>query len=190
MSAQVKSIDAIDRMRTQSLEFAHRVDDALVSLEGEMRRFIEWLEHDRPRFWKEQVRKAFDAVGVAKGDLHRCLMYPVLDERPSCTEERGALKKAQAFLAHCEEKAERQHVWARQVRHELHEYQGRISRLKEVVAEDAPQAAAALGRLLVSLDNYTASRLTLENPSSNTETGITPAPTTEQPTSGDAAPEN
>jgi hypothetical protein len=125
----------------------------------EMRRVLDWLEHDRPRFWRTQVRVAMDDVTAARAALHRCLMYPVADERPSCHEERAALKKAQARLAYCEQKAERLRHWIREVRHEMFEYDGRISQLAEMVEFDVPRAVAILAKLLTRLEEYQAIRM-------------------------------
>ena len=126
----------------------------LATIDVEMRRVLDWLEHDRPRFWRRQVRDANDAVTEARAALHRCLMYPINDERPSCYEERAELKKAEARLAYCEEKSERLRHWIREVRHEMFEYEGRISQLKDVVEIDVPQAMAILDRLLARLHEY------------------------------------
>ena len=66
------------------------------------------------------------------------------------------LKKAEARLAYCQEKSERLRHWIREVRHEMFEYDGRISQLKDVVEIDVPQAMAILDRLLTRLHEYQA----------------------------------
>jgi hypothetical protein len=119
-----------------------------------MRRVADWLEHDRPSYWKTQIRLANDGVHAAQQALHRCLMFPVATERPSCYEERAALKKAQARRAYCEEKAERVRHWQRVVQNELFEYEGRISQLVRVVEEDMPRAIGVLGKVLRRLEEY------------------------------------
>jgi hypothetical protein len=134
------------------------VQDALDELAGEMRRAQEWLEHDRPRFWKNQVRIAHDQVHEAQQALHRCLMFPIAGERPSCYEERAALKRAQARLAYCEEKSERVRHWQRTVQHEIFEYEGRISQLVRTVEMDVPQAIAVLHKIVRRLEEYQAIR--------------------------------
>lgn len=136
------------------MSFVDRVGDALTELGSEMRRMQDWLEHDRPRYWKTQVRLAMDQVHEAQQALHRCLMFPVAGERPSCHEERAALKKAQARLAYCEEKAERVRYWQRAVQHELFEYEGRISQLVKLVEIDVPQAMGVLERVIRYLEEY------------------------------------
>lgn len=152
--ANVQSTAAIESVRTAMVAFVDQVRDALASLELEMRRVLEWLEHDRPHYWKVQTRQAVDAVNDAQAALHRCLMYPIADERPACTDERMALKRAQARLAYCEAKQERVREWMRTVRHELFEYEGRISQLVHVVELDAPMAIGILSKILRRLEEY------------------------------------
>lgn len=152
--ANVQSTEAIDAVRRSLALFVDQVQEALAELEAEMRRMLEWLEHDRPRFWKSQTRLAHDQVHEAQQALHRCLMFPVAGERPSCYEERSTLKRAQARLAYCEEKTERVRHWQRAVQHELFEYEGRISQLVRTVEIDVPQAIGTLDKVLRRLDEY------------------------------------
>src|SRR4051812_22202294 len=137
--AKVYSSDAIEAVRMALLSFVAQVSEALTELSAEMRRMQEWLEHDRPRYWKTQIRRAVDLVHEAQQALHRCLMFPVANERPSCTEERTALKKAQARLAYCQEKEDRVRHWQQTVRHELFEYEGRMSQMVRLIEVEVPQ---------------------------------------------------
>ncbi|TWT87430.1 hypothetical protein Mal64_29690 [Pseudobythopirellula maris] len=155
-SANVKAFEAIEELRIELLRFSKRVDEGLTEIASETRRVIDWIEHDRPIYWKERVRRATDAVGEAKNDLHRCLMYPINDEQPSCTEERQAVKKAQAYLKYCQDKQDRLREWARSLRHEMHEYQGRVAHLRAAGDESAPAAAALLERVADTLEKYVA----------------------------------
>jgi len=154
MNANVQSLEAIEAVRAALASFLDQVRDALTELDIEMRRVTQWLQQDRPRHWKTQIRLAADHLHEAQQALHRCLMFPVAGERPSCYEERAALKKAQARLAYCEEKAERVRHWQRTVEHELFEYEGRISQLVRVVEVDVPEAIGVLHRILRRLEEY------------------------------------
>lgn len=156
--AKVHSSEAIEAVRRTLILFIERVNDALAELGSEMRRVQEWLEHDRPGYWKKQVRVAMDEVHEAQLALHRCLMFPIAGERPSCYEERAVLKKAQARLAYCQEKGERVRHWQQTLRHELFEYEGRISQLTKLVDIDVPQAIGVLERILRNLEEYQAVR--------------------------------
>lgn len=154
MSANVRSLEAIETMRAALASFGDEVAQSLAMIDIEMRRTLDWLEHDRPRFWKVQVRKAMDGVTEARAALHRALMYPIADERPSCYEERAALKAAEARYAYCREKQERLRQWIREVRHEMFEYEGRISQLNDVIEIDVPQAIGIINKLLARLHEY------------------------------------
>src|SRR5205814_3593603 len=79
-------------------------------------------------------------------------------ERPSCTEERTALKKAQARLVYCEQKADRVRHWQKTFRHELFEYEGRMSQLLRLVEVEVPQAIGVLNKILRNLEEYHAIR--------------------------------
>jgi exonuclease VII large subunit len=152
--ANVHSLEAILAVQTALRSFVEQVADALTELDAEMRRVMDWLEHDRPRYWRTQMRLAIDQVHEAQQALHRCLMFPIAGERPSCYEERAALKKAQAHQSRCEEKLERVRHWQRSLQHELFEYQGRISQLVRLVEVDVPQAMGVLTRIIRHLEEY------------------------------------
>lgn len=155
-SANLRSTDAIEAVRAAMAAFASQADEGLVEVSGEMRRMLDWVEHDRPAFWKKQVRLAYDGVGQAKAELHRCLMFPVgVNDRPSCAEQRAALKKAQAHLAYCEAKQAKLKEWVHEIRHELHDYHGRTACLREVIDSDSRQAITYLNNLLLKIEEYT-----------------------------------
>lgn len=156
--AKVHSSEAIEAVRLALISFGDRVTDALSELSGEMRRVQEWLDHDRPGYWRRQSRIAMDQAHEAQQALHRCLMFPIADERPSCYEERAELKKAQARLAYCQQKCERVRHWQQTLRHELFEYEGRISQLVKLVEIEVPESIGVLSRILSKLEEYHAVR--------------------------------
>ena len=156
--AKVHSSEAIEAIRMALMSFAAQVGDALTELSAEMRRMQEWLEHDRPRHWKMQIRRAGDMAHEAQQALHRCLMFPIASERPSCYEERTALKQAQARLAYCQDKEDKVRHWQQTMRHEMFEYEGRISQLVRLVEVEVPQAIGVLNKILRNLEEYHAVR--------------------------------
>jgi hypothetical protein len=157
-SANVQSSEAIEAVKSALAFFKDQIEQSLSTNDLEMRRVLDWLEHDRPRYWKTRVRTAHDEVTVARAALARCLMYPINDERPSCYEERAAVKKAEAQRIYCEAKSERLRHWIREVRHELFEYEGRISQIVELVEVDVPVAIGVLNKLMMRLEEYQAIR--------------------------------
>lgn len=160
--ANVRSTDAIESVRTALTKFLHQSEEGLVELDAEMRRVLDYLEHDRPAFWKAQTRLAEDGVHTAKMELQRALMFPVgVNERPAATEQRAALAKAEARLAYCREKMERLRHWVRQIRTELPDYQGRMTQFRSILDSDGPAAVAVLERLLRAVEKYTQASTTL-----------------------------
>jgi hypothetical protein len=158
--ANVQSSDAIEAVRAGLLTFVDQVTDALTTLDLEMRRVLDWVEHDRPRHWKTQIRVSYDELNEAQAQLHRCLMFPkTVSDRPACYEERQAVKKAQARVAYCHHKADRVRHWKRALPHEVSEYQGRISRIKRLVEFEVPRAIVVLEKILQHLQAYNATRL-------------------------------
>jgi exonuclease VII large subunit len=153
-SANVQSLESIEAVRRALALFDEQVSNALTELSAEMRRLLDWLEHDRPRHWKTQVRIETDRVHEAQQALNRCLMFPIANERPSCYEERAELKKAQARLEYAREKQERVRHWQQSVQHELFEYEGRISQLVRLIDADLPQAMSVLARIIRHLEDY------------------------------------
>lgn len=151
--AQVRSTDAIEHVATALARFEQRVQAALDSLDAEVRRAGEWVEHDRPTHWRDQVHKAEDEVHTAKIELERCLTYST-QERPSCREQKAALAAAKARLDYCREKAEAVKNWQRSFRHESFEYDGRVGQLRRLVENDVPRARGVLAKILRRLDEY------------------------------------
>jgi hypothetical protein len=156
--AKVYSSDAIEAVKMAMVVFVEQVSDALAELSAEMRRMQDWVEHDRPRYWKLQLRRGMDQLHEAQQALHRCLMFPIADERPSCTEERIALKKAKERFAYCEKKEDRVRYWQKTLRHEMFEYEGRMSQLLRLVEVEIPRAIGVLNRIMRNLDEYHAIR--------------------------------
>lgn len=153
-SAQVRCLDTIEAFRGSLARFEQRVQNALETLKGEVRRADDWLQHDRPAYWKEQTRLAGDAVQEAKIGLERCLALPVADQRPACREEQVILNKAQARLDYCREQTELVRHWKRKFHHELFEYEGRVGQLQRMLETDLPRARASLRQIVRQLDAY------------------------------------
>ena len=58
----------------------------------EIQRAIDWIEHDRPKYWEERVRKGFENIASARANLERCEMQIVAGHTPECRDEKIALR--------------------------------------------------------------------------------------------------
>lgn len=153
--AQVRSTDAIEAFKAALAKFEERVTAALDTLDGEIRRADNWVEHERPAYWRRQIHEAEEEVLRTKLDLEHCRMYKTIDgERPHCREQEVAYKAAQRRLAHCREKGEITKKWQRTFRHESLEYKGRLGQLRRAVEHDAPDARVVLEKILRRIDEY------------------------------------
>ncbi len=164
MSANVRSTEAILAVRAAAVNLSEQIRLGLDEIDTELRRLLDWIEHERPGYWREQLRRSWDEVSQAKAELNRKLMYPVADERPACVEQRKALRRAEDRQAYCEGKAERLRHWVRDLQHELDEYHGRTNALKQLADIQGPAAVSALDRVLTSLAEYASGRATATSP--------------------------
>ncbi|MEM9351930.1 MAG: hypothetical protein AAGA92_02865 [Planctomycetota bacterium] len=153
-SADVRSVEAIERLRRALVRFASRSTGAVETLESQLRRAGDWIANDRPAYWREQSREAHNDAHQAKLDLERCLMFPVADEKPACREEKAVLRAAKDREAYCLEKIDAVKRFARQIDHEQHEFTGRVGHLKQALETELPRAERMLREVLRRIDAY------------------------------------
>ncbi|TWU23727.1 hypothetical protein [Bythopirellula polymerisocia] len=153
-SANVHSVEAIERFRAALAQFEKRMQGALDTLTAELQRANNWLEQDCPHFWKEQEKLAADAVHQAKLDVERCLILAVTDERPACREERAALAVAKNRLTYCHDKKGLVKHWRGVMNHEMFEYSGRIGHLQRILETELPAARAKLQLIVRRVEGY------------------------------------
>lgn len=153
-SATVHSIDSVRRLKVALDEFVDEVADTLTLLELESRRSLEWIEHDRSKYWPREFRKASDRVAEARIALERCELTSADDERRSCYDERKMLEKAKRRLRLCEEKIPIVQRWRLKLRKEIEEFKVQLARMANYLEADAPRAIAALERMAAALDQY------------------------------------
>ena len=154
--ANVHSLEAVRDFRGSLIRFGEQATDCLDSLHGQVHRMIDWLEHDRPAYWQQQIRRGFDQVAEARLGLQRCQMRQVGDHRPACVEEKQALSRAKARLEYCQKKLEVVHRCQRVVEEEANQFRSRCGQIDSLLQRDLPHMAGLLDRILVSLEAYVA----------------------------------
>lgn len=155
-SAKLTSVDAVGRFAAAMISFEEETSGALTSLDLAVHRIHEWIHHDRPNYWKQEVRRRRDRLAEARVDLERCMAYRATDERPSCHDEKVALETAKRRLRSAEEKTEVVRHWARVIDRELFEFRGSLAQLSQWTHADYPKALAALERMAAALESYVA----------------------------------
>jgi hypothetical protein len=153
-SANITSIEALRLLKAAVVTFEEEVQAAIVALEMEARRPVEWIEHDRKQYWPKQVRKASDEVSEARLALQRCELTISGEDNRSCYDERKALMKAKKRLEKCEEKVRAVRQWSPKIRKEVEEFEVQTAKLKQFLESDFVKAPAALARMADALDQY------------------------------------
>ena len=154
--ANVHSLEAVRDFRGSLIRFGEQVTDCLDSLHGQVHRMIDWLEHDQPVYWQQQIRRGFDRVAEARLGLQRCQMRQVGGHRPACVEEKQALRRAKARLEYCQKKLEVVHRCQRVVEQEANQFRGHCGQVNGLLQRELPRMTGLLDRILVSLEAYVA----------------------------------
>jgi len=152
-TANITSLDALRSFRIALLKFAEQVESALVTLELEGRRPVDWVE-DRSWYWPQQARLASDAVAEARQSLDRCQVRVASEDVKYCYDERKALEKAKRRLQLCEDKIQAARRWRPQMQKESEEFKVQIAKMKRFLESDFTRAIAALDRMSEALDRY------------------------------------
>ncbi len=153
-SANVLSIERIREFRNAVQRFLEELSRSLDSIKLELQRAFDWIEHDRPNYWKAQTRRAFERVAETRTALSTCLMRTVAGRRPSCIEEKQAHEAAKRRLQHCQNQIERTKQWGYKIRHEANDFRGRMAGLQRLTESDLPRLLALLDRTVAALENY------------------------------------
>jgi hypothetical protein len=153
-SANVNSIVAVREFKAALIRFAEEAASALDMMTSQIHRAVDWVEHERPAYWQQQVKVAFDEVAEARARLNTCQMRTVAGHRPSCIEEKQDYERAKRRLAYCQKMVPNVRRWAVKLRHEADEYRGRMGTLARAVEVDLPRMVALIERTATALEKY------------------------------------
>ncbi|HEV3003212.1 MAG TPA: hypothetical protein VGX78_02080 [Pirellulales bacterium] len=152
--ANVHSVAALEEFKAALVKFVTEAREALSGTDMQVRRGLDWFQHDLLKHWQSEHRKREDAVVNARVDLERCRMQKFGDRTPDCTDQRVALKKAQARLEEAEQKVKAVKKWSKVLQDEADEYRGASQELGNTLAGEMPKALHDLKRMLDALYAY------------------------------------
>ncbi|MCA9065937.1 MAG: hypothetical protein KDA96_22870, partial [Planctomycetaceae bacterium] len=153
-SANVTSIDAIRVFAAAVLQFQTEARLCLTTIDTQLRYALNWLEHDRPMFWKREIEACMREISQARVRLHQCRMRRLGDFRPSCIEEQKDLEQAKKDMEFAQKQVPNVKRWYSEVLHEANEYRGRSAQLVQAVERDIPQLLAILRFTINQLEAY------------------------------------
>jgi hypothetical protein len=153
-TANVTSIEALRSVKAALVKFCADVDSALVAMELEARRPLEWIDGDRARYWPQQARRASDMVNEARQALERCQIRISSEDHPSCYDEKKALEKAKRRLQLAEERVRSVRRWSSEMQKATEDFAMQAARLRNFLETDLTKAIAAAERMSAALDKY------------------------------------
>ena len=156
-AAKVISIEAIQAF---SFSLDNFREDAGIALEGvtvQLRRAVDWVQHQQKDYWSAQLRRAEDEYNEARINLYRArTVRRVGDVQPSCIDEQRAMDRARRRVVLCQQKREAVRHWTRAIDRAMNDYVGCVSQLNGWLDADAPKALASLQQIVATLENYVA----------------------------------
>jgi hypothetical protein len=155
ISANVRSVSSIEDFRGSLGRFQEEAAGTISSLRQEVNRFLDYIEHDRPAFWRQEMRKAFDEVAKARSELNRKQIVTVAGHKAECIEEKQALERAKRRLEMAQQKIEICRQWNTKAHDAADEYNASLGRLDQYLGNEVPKMFALLERILVTLEAYT-----------------------------------
>jgi hypothetical protein len=153
-TARVHSIEAIKDFREAFLQFGEDVQHALGAVDMEIRRAVEWLQHDRLMYWQREIRRSNQEIAQARADLHRKNLSRTEGYVPDVSEQKEALRVAQNRMREAELKVERVRKWIPNFQHAVAEYHGQARPLGDMMSGELARSLALLDRMLTALDAY------------------------------------
>jgi hypothetical protein len=154
--ARITSVAVIDEFRVDLANFAVMVQQALIDLELESQRALDWITHDRAVHWKNEARRAAELLARAKDDLVNARTFKRVDNYvPACIDEKKQVELAKRRLEHAEAKMEAVRRWSMAAPRAVDEFRGPVQQLMAMLDGDIPRAMSVLQRMSAALERYT-----------------------------------
>jgi len=156
MSAvDVRSIDALESLRSELARFATEGREALQQMELEVAHTLELLNRER-RKMDEVVWRCQQAHQRAQANLRNCINTPPDRDRrrPDCTRLAAEVRRAEAQLRESEDALRAILLRIQLVQQADAAYRQQAQRLQQMLDNDIPKARSFLGRKLDTLLSY------------------------------------
>jgi HD superfamily phosphohydrolase len=152
-TAKVHAVERLADFEACVRTFADKAKNAMSANQMEIRRAYDWLE-TQLNLWKAEIRRAEDAVTQAKIELTRRRMIKFNDRPPDTTEQEKVLRRAQARLAHAEDKRDNTKRWLRQLPDAIEEYDGQARPFTDMLDHEVVKMALFLEQKIAALEAY------------------------------------
>ncbi len=152
--ADVRSIDSLKDFRVALALFSDDALSALGAVDSEVRRTLQWLQHDRREYWQQQIKRRREAVASAQAEVFRRKLAKTGDHTPAMSEQKEHLRRAEVSLQEAEAKEKLVRKWEPALQQAALEYHATTRRINSIASGDVPRAMALLERLVEALESY------------------------------------
>lgn len=152
--AQISSHEIIADFRIQFMKFEENCKQAVEEVRSDCGRVQEWLRHDQPQHWKEELRKVEERVRRARSDYDMARYGSEAYRKTSFVEEQKALQKAERRKEEIQHKIEATKKWGIVLEQQTKKLMGPINNLGSLLESSAPVARARLDRMTQCLEEY------------------------------------
>jgi uncharacterized protein YukE len=153
-SADISSPDVIREFRLQFMKFEERAKQAVAGVHSDADRVVEWLRHEQSQYWKQEHRKAEEAVRQARAAYLIARHGSEYMKKPSYIEEEKALKRAERRKEEAERKLELVKKWGTVLEQQAQKLMGAVNGFAGLLESTAPMARARLETMAQHLDEY------------------------------------
>jgi hypothetical protein len=156
--ARVNSVVTLKELRSALAAFSETASVALDEVSSEIQRTLAWLNEDRRRHWKNEVRLRTEQQVQAKLALKRKGVFDLAltGGRTSAIDEKKALARAERRLQEARRRLARTQSWIQRIDKELSDYRAACAGLTGAIDADIPNARARLEKMVESLEAYVA----------------------------------
>jgi hypothetical protein len=152
--ATVYSVEELKNFRVALALYGEDTLGTLGAVESEVRRMLRWVEEERPAYWQDQIKRRREMVAQARADVFRRNLQKKADYNPAMSEQKDALRKAEASLQDAEKRLVMVRKWQPLLRHAVLEYHASVQRLKDIAAGDVLSGVNLLTRIVDALEAY------------------------------------
>lgn len=175
--AQVKSVDALESLRSALVQYQAKSRRALDMALDEVARTRQWILSDRRVHWEGQIRHWTRLLERARAELMTVRLSALVDRSVRHEE---AVRTAERSLAHAQEKVKVLKRWARDFDTALGPHVRRLESVREHLIHHLPKATAWLHQAQLTLEGYAEShQATLSSPAASGDAEVSPPPPTE-----------
>jgi len=159
--ARVTSVDVLQTIAVALQKFSDDANATLDDLDVELHRALEWIQHDRKEFWKNEYRRCDQRVAEARVELLQAQSSrKVGDFRPSCVDEQRALERAKQRFRIAEQKIQAVKHWTIAIERAVNDCQRSRIQFSSWINSDMEKAIFVLNQMSDRLESY----LSLEVP--------------------------